>query len=40
MLTGVPYSMAGSSTYCDVAGGPSIEQFTGSTLRDAGLTSS
>jgi hypothetical protein len=42
MLTGAPYSKAGTSTCCDVAGGPSIDQYIGSMLRAggyAGLTS-
>ena len=36
MLTGAPYMKAGSSSASDVAGGPSVDQFIGSTLRGAG----
>jgi hypothetical protein len=36
MLTGALYQKAGSSTGNDIAGGPSVDQYVGSTLRAAG----
>jgi hypothetical protein len=38
MLTGALYMKAGSGTGNDIAGGPSIDQYIGSTLRAAGYT--
>ena len=38
MLTGARYLMAGSSTAGDIAGGPSIDQYIGSTLRAGGYS--